>query len=754
MKRYDKLPLKKAYYYIFTGMIVIPLVLVLVISLLTLGKQYREQAIENIEGIQQGVAAEIQSDVDFMSMRLSQLTNVNDNMVIQYAAEVNEADADTRYDAQLRLDQVGNMVIEPVKDVVSIGFYMKNGKAYYLRSDIKRTVDETREKQWYQDALEKTNSVKIGSYQTIKASDLYLGGSKDQLVLIYAIAPDSMIDRSQTIEMVVLYQTSDTGKVIRNYNRNYNKGNNKLGIMQIVDADGNYIYKTDDIVIEKEHGYTCVRTPLELKNTTWYIESYIKTTELMQDFVNVAIIILLVAALIFALSGYFSEYFIRQIVNPIGELSKGLKQIEDGQMDIHITPQGQGEIRGVIHHFNAMARSLKSLVADYEEKVRRMEKSNGEYFTELVQGKLSPQELMEKQLDFFSDPYVLVEIYFEWPAGSKADQEKIGQLLSGFERNLRYSMHCVACLEGLTKAFVYYRLTENDDRQHIFSMLRDLQSYVKTEYNMGMVCCIGRECRSLEVFEVEAAFVRNCAQIRYLYEESAIVDLEADQEEAEALSIAAREYERLADSLYSADAKNFTTAKEKLFEKLNTGNRQEAEENVFAVILAIASRFANDGIALSDIFGQRYNYKEKVERLEDSRGMKMWITNYINWVMDYSMSKIDTIETDVVIKAKHYLADHYDDENLTLAEVAQYVGLSEKYFTNRFSKETGETFSNYLTQLRIQKAKELLRTTTFKSYEIGEMVGYRNAEHFTRMFKKETGCTPAQYRKQEKSTEN
>ncbi len=99
MRRYDKLPLKKAYYVIFTGMIVIPLVLVLVISLLTLGRQYKEQAIQNIRGIQQGIAAEIQSDVDFMSMRLSQLTNVNDNMVIQYAAEVNEVDFDTRYDA-------------------------------------------------------------------------------------------------------------------------------------------------------------------------------------------------------------------------------------------------------------------------------------------------------------------------------------------------------------------------------------------------------------------------------------------------------------------------------------------------------------------------------------------------------------------------------------------------------------------------------------------------------------------------------
>ena len=182
--------------------------------------------------------------------------------------------------------------------------------------------------------------------------------------------------------------------------------------------------------------------------------------------------------------------------------------------------------------------------------------------------------------------------------------------------------------------------------------------------------------------------------------------------------------------------------------RLNTGDRQEAEEHIYGVILAIATRFGTDGITLSEIFSQRYNYKEKVGRLEDVRSMKMWITNYINWIMGYSVGKIDAMETNVITKAKRYLADHYDDAELTLAKVAEHVGLSEKYFTNRFTKETGETFSNYLTQLRIQKARELLRTTTFKSYEIGEMVGYRNAEHFTRMFKKETGCTPAQYRKQ------
>lgn len=549
MKRHDKLPLKKAYYRIFTGMIVIPLVLVLVLSLVILGMQYREQAIENIRGVQKGVAAELQSDVDFMSMRLSQLINVNDNMVIQYAVAMNEADQDARYDAQKKLDQAGNMVIEPVKDVVSIGFYMKNGNAFFLKSSIKRTIEETRAKQWYQDALQNLNSVKIGSYQTRKASDLYLGGSRDQLVLIYALSPNSMIDRSQSVEMVVLYQTSDAGNAIRNYNRNYIRGNNKLGIMQIVGENGEAIYKTEEIAVKAARGYTCVRTPIELENATWYIESYIRTAELMQDFVKIALVILLVAVLIFTLVGYFAGYFIRQIVNPIGELSDGLKQIEDGKMDIHIAPQGQAEIRGVIHHFNAMARSLKSLIADYEEQVRKTEKTNGEYFTAMIREEMSPEQVAGEHPEFFSDSYVLVGLYFEWEPGVKVDAELIRQVLSGFERNPRYTLHCVACPEGLTKAFLYYRITENDEGQRMLSMLKELQSYVKTEYNAEMECCIGRKCENMDAFEEAVKFLGEYAGIRYLYGEGAIVDLEEKRAEAETLRNAAKAYGRLADTL-------------------------------------------------------------------------------------------------------------------------------------------------------------------------------------------------------------
>lgn len=744
-----KLSLKKAYYRIFLGMIVVPLFLVLVISLFILGDQYKDKAIENIESVQKTVAAELISDIDFMSMRLSQIINVNNNMMIQYATQIDAGDMEQRYRYQELLDQSGNMIIEPVKDVISVAFYMKSGNEIFLKSHIKRSIEEIQQCQWYQDAVNDVNSVKIGSYQTTAASDFYTGGGKDCLVLIYAIAPNLMADRSRTVELIALYQTTNAGTAIKNYNRNYQRGTNKLGVMRIVDENGAIVYSTEQEESWNKKGYTTVRTKVDLENTDWYIETSIKTTELMQDFTRIAVMLLLVAALLFSLVGYFAGYFIKKIVNPIEELSAGLKQIEDGNMDIHIVPQGQAEIRGVIHHFNAMARSLNSMIKNYEERVRRAEKTPSDYLAGMIKGEIPPQQVETDYPEFFADSYALIQLHFQSFGGENLDFNTVKEIFKGFDRNPRYTLRCVGYLESVHTGFLFYRAGEENYQERLEGILKELQNSVKTESNVEMQCCIGTKGTGASEFADCLAELRTYGELRYLYGENAVVDLTLEKEEKEQLIQKKETYKKLADALYSADDKNFLVEKEHLYERLNTSERTEAEQTLYGVILAIASRFESEGVRFSELFNQEYNYKEKIGRLDDVRSMKMWITNYVNWVMEYAASKIDVVETNVIVKAKRYLMDHYDNPELTLLEVAQSVGLSEKYFTNRFSKETGETFSSYLTQLRIQKAKELLRTTTFKSYEISEMVGYRNAEHFTRVFKKETGCTPAQYRKQE-----
>ncbi|TVY11112.1 response regulator [Paenibacillus cremeus] len=85
--------------------------------------------------------------------------------------------------------------------------------------------------------------------------------------------------------------------------------------------------------------------------------------------------------------------------------------------------------------------------------------------------------------------------------------------------------------------------------------------------------------------------------------------------------------------------------------------------------------------------------------------------------------------------------------DISLADAAGHVYLNRSYLSHLFGQETGSNFSDFLTELRIEKAKELFRSTTLKNYEIADEVGYRDFRHFGQIFKKHTGMTPSEYRK-------
>jgi len=99
----------------------------------------------------------------------------------------------------------------------------------------------------------------------------------------------------------------------------------------------------------------------------------------------------------------------------------------------------------------------------------------------------------------------------------------------------------------------------------------------------------------------------------------------------------------------------------------------------------------------------------------------------------------------LVNSAINYIRNNYD-KNLSLSEVAQHIFISPAYLSKIFSSEMQETFSQYLLSYRINRAKELLRSTHDKVYEIALQVGYNDTAHFSKLFKQYTGQTPNQYR--------
>ncbi|MEK3724731.1 response regulator transcription factor [Paenibacillus sp. FSL H8-0034] len=93
-----------------------------------------------------------------------------------------------------------------------------------------------------------------------------------------------------------------------------------------------------------------------------------------------------------------------------------------------------------------------------------------------------------------------------------------------------------------------------------------------------------------------------------------------------------------------------------------------------------------------------------------------------------------------------YILGHLD-EDLALTTVSYKVGLSPSYFSKVFREQVGESYNDYITRKRVEKAEELLRDTNLKVYEIAERIGIPNYRYFTALFKEKTGLTPTDYKR-------
>ena len=97
-------------------------------------------------------------------------------------------------------------------------------------------------------------------------------------------------------------------------------------------------------------------------------------------------------------------------------------------------------------------------------------------------------------------------------------------------------------------------------------------------------------------------------------------------------------------------------------------------------------------------------------------------------------------------QVKEYLGAHYSDETLSLNSTAACFNISPSYFSAVFSRETGQSFIKYLTDLRMGKARELLKCSNMQCSEISVAVGYKDPHYFSFLFKKTQNCSPIQYR--------
>lgn len=100
----------------------------------------------------------------------------------------------------------------------------------------------------------------------------------------------------------------------------------------------------------------------------------------------------------------------------------------------------------------------------------------------------------------------------------------------------------------------------------------------------------------------------------------------------------------------------------------------------------------------------------------------------------------------IVQKACEYVHNHID-EDITLTSISEKFNISKNYFCSVFKQQNGESFLEYLTKAKMDRAKILLKKYDYKVYEVSDKLGYKETAYFSKLFKKHTGYTPAEFRK-------
>ena len=144
----------------------------------------------------------------------------------------------------------------------------------------------------------------------------------------------------------------------------------------------------------------------------------------------------------------------------------------------------------------------------------------------------------------------------------------------------------------------------------------------------------------------------------------------------------------------------------------------------------------------------RRNYIHEIQEYTDIEGMKKWFLGKTSEICSNMESAREKEAVSIIEKAKSYIRDNYK-KDISLDEVSREVDISPYYFSKLFKQETGGNFIEYLTEVRLRNARELLKDSGLSIKEICAESGYSDPNYFSRIFKKYEGVTPSEFREVE-----
>lgn len=456
------------------------------------------------------------------------------------------------------------------------------------------------------------------------------------------------------------------------------------------------------------------------------------------------------------------------ILSGYDEFDYAKEAIRLGVTEYLLKPISSGKL---LEALNGVSESIrrekedKDLVRKYMEEMREnTEHEKQKFFEQMIAGNLSMADALETgkkyEMNLSAGMYNLLLFRFTLGEENRKSGELLGEAEYAIEKlteRLEYVFEFQRGVEGW--AFLLMADNEEQMSERVKELSKDLEEIMKNYSTIAYFGGIGQPVARLRELEESFREAERALAARFTMELNRIISVEDI---------------RMAQNVDTLDDIEITSFGEiektrTMLEKfLNNGAEDKIDEFVDVYINELPEENLKSVLMRQYIIMDAYivmmSFCEKIEGIEGEmqaqseelkNSMKTIqtleeIKNYIRMLLKKIIGVRDTISgrrySDIIEIAKDQIRKTYMSDEISLNTIAAEVGMSPSYFSSIFSKEMGKTFVEYLTEIRMDRAKELLMCSSMKTSEIGYEVGYKDPHYFSYIFKKTQNCTPKEFR--------
>ncbi|MEK0316073.1 response regulator [Cohnella sp. 56] len=432
----------------------------------------------------------------------------------------------------------------------------------------------------------------------------------------------------------------------------------------------------------------------------------------------------------------------------------------------------QKVIEGIVLDLGAREKE-RQMLKDMQVKLSQsMPLLREKFLMSLIQDGVAGEEELRERAAFlnlalpFAAPYLVLAITIDDPSevlGGRPERDK--QLLSYSLLNIVQELIDRLLPAGYVfenRAAEYVALLALDDRLQeeglpdpeatLLALAQEIRDNVQRWLKLSVTIGVGERAEHIGLLPASYRHAREAADQKWYMGKNQVITMDSlEMGAAGPIRFDARQSERLLSGLKSGERHRLEAELESIFEPLAHVRKDGFKyvRHAGLQMIALAGRLLLElNLLTRDKEEEEARALDGLLKLETMAELRRFVSDYLSGICCWIQDKRSGRSSNVIEHTQKYIGDNYA-KNLSIAEIAGSVYLSQTYVSLLFKQETGETIYEYLMKVRIEKAKELLRDPRIKLYEVCELVGYTDPSYFGKLFKKMTGLTPSAYRDQQ-----